>query len=138
MGVRVAGARRTTQWLGNMSATLRTGIQQELNIFGFQLLALAQTRSPVDTGRFRAAWQLFPYYGTNTIAGIMLTNNVPYAGVLEFGSPSGKKPWPSAGPKTVAVGGRVFSRQAPGGIMAPVLPNIAQNAAERVLQGIRR
>jgi hypothetical protein len=121
-----------------MGATMRAGIQQELNIFGFQLLALAQTRSPVDTGRFRAAWQLSPFYGANTIAGIMLTNNVPYAGVLEFGSRSGKKPWPSAGPKTVVHSGRIYSRQAPGGIMAPVLPSIAQNAAERVLQGIRR
>ena len=44
-------------------------------------------------------------------------NVTPYAGVLEKGSVRGRKPWPSPGPRTVLENGRIFSSQAPGGMM---------------------
>lgn len=88
--------------------------------------------SPVDTGRFRMNWQVAgPTPKTGLVAGVdktgakaiasintyiyntpvwqefTLTNNLPYANVIEFGG------YPGDGPNTV--GG--FSRQAPHGVV---------------------
>lgn len=88
--------------------------------------------SPVDTGRFRMNWQVAgPVPKTGLVAGVdktgakaiasvhtyisntplwqefTLTNNLPYANVIEFGG------YPGNGPNTI--GG--FSRQAPQGVV---------------------
>ena len=138
MNIRATDINRVTRRLNQFGRSLSVQAQQSLNVFGFKLLALAQTRSPVDSGRFRAAWQLFPSYRSpGSIAAIMLTNNLRYAGVIEYGSALGSRPWKSPGPKTTAVNGRVYSLQAPGGVITPTMPNIARQAAEAVLRGIR-
>jgi len=110
--------------------------QTQLSTFGFQLVALAMVKSPVDTGRFRAAWQMQSFVPSGTIAGVIITNNTHYAGVLERGSKKGRKPWPNAGPKTVARGGRIYSSQAPGGVLTPALPEQAKKIAKAIIQGI--
>lgn len=86
-------------------------------------------RSPVDTGRFKANWGTSvgqPGGYGNGFSGIQqwngegsmfICNNMPYCLVLEYGSPVGEKPWPGVGPKTVESEGRIFSSQAPHGMV---------------------
>lgn len=138
MSVQVKGVRKISTTLSNYHSGMRGTAQKELMTFGFQLQALAMLRSPVDTGRFRANWQLTAHQAPGIFAGIMLSNNLPYAGVLERGSKVGGKPWPSAGPKTTAIGGRVYSKQAPGGVLTPILPAQAHKAAQAVLNGLSK
>lgn len=51
------------------------------------------------------------------IAGYSFGNSAEYAHILETGSTPGKRPWPSVGPRTTLEGGRIFSSQAPGGMI---------------------
>lgn len=45
------------------------------------------------------------------------SNPYPQAYSLEVGSSPGSRPWPSVGPRTVMDSGRIYSSQAPGGII---------------------
>lgn len=92
--------------------------------------------SPVDSGIFRSSWDIDTnIMGTDAVEGSVY-NPVIYAEVLEMGSAKGEKPWPSAGRlsrirtasgrrrltvRTVESNGRIWSSQAPGGVMGPVL-----------------
>jgi len=70
-------------------------------------------RSPVDSGMYRADWELNYSYGTDGGMTAIISNNMPYAGVMETGSPIGGAPWPGAGLKTVEREGRIWSSQRP-------------------------
>ena len=69
-------------------------------------------RSPVDVGFYRADWD-FGRSPTQSgvISAYQIGNSMPYAEIFEVGSQVGKKPWPTAGPKTVEKSGRVWSSQ---------------------------
>lgn len=73
-----------------------------------------QLNSPVGIGEgagaYRRAWKITEQPGSSMV---VLTNDRPYAGVLEEGSPLGEKPWPSPGPRTVVVDGKVRPSQWP-------------------------
>ena len=49
----------------------------------------------------------------------MIFNNLPYAPPIEIGSKG--KPWETPGPKTVLYNGRVYSKQAPGGVFDKII-----------------
>jgi len=78
--------------------------------------------SPGDNGAFRAEWDFKEEKGApGVIAQISIFNRMPYAAVIEHGSPKGREPWASVGPKTIEQDGRVWSMQAVGGVIAPVM-----------------
>jgi hypothetical protein len=70
------------------------------------------------------------------VASIEISNNLPYAGPIEKGSKLGERPWPSAGPLTLVMGGRVFSKQAPGGMIGPILKDTAKDVAKEIWKEI--
>jgi len=70
-------------------------------------------RSPVDKGFYRNDWEMKQVSAPGVISAVRIVNNMPYAGVLEHGSPVGGKPWASAGPKTTEINGRIWSNQMP-------------------------
>jgi hypothetical protein len=54
---------------------------------------------------------------------------------LEFGSASGKRPWPSVGPRTVYNQGRIYSSQAPEGMTAKAdIEKVASDVADQLLE----
>lgn len=119
------------------------GVQKALNTCALSVLALAQENSPVgehNGGTFRQRWDISekPPLDSNAVAGVGIVNNLPYAGVLEFGSPQGGKPWPNAGTRTVLQAGRVWSSQAPGGVITPELEAITKEAAAAVLEELSK
>ena len=72
-----------------------------------------QLATPRDTGTAQRSWT-----GVERISkGYQFGNVQPYSKYLETGSLPGKRPWPSPGPKTVSESGRIYSSQAPGGIL---------------------
>lgn len=72
--------------------------------------------TPRDTGLAKATWgQIEQHSG-----GLSFANPQAYAIPLQFGSKPGEPPWPGVGPKTVMHGGRIFSSQAPGGMVETV------------------
>lgn len=70
--------------------------------------------TPVDTGEARASWGPIK----KNEGGLSFQSTVPYMLHLEKGSTPGEQPWPTPGPKTVMQGGKIYSSQAPGGIVA--------------------
>jgi hypothetical protein len=120
-------------------------VKRALRNYGFTVLALAQMRSPVGAGskkdgaggRFKGAWQVNNYSAPGVIAGIIVSNPMVYGPSLEYGSQEGKKPWPHAGPRTVVTGGRIYSSQAPDGILSPMLPTIMSEAAKTVYRVVK-
>jgi hypothetical protein len=72
--------------------------------------------------------------------GYSFDNPTPQAWHLEYGSEAGKRPWPSAKSRTVYNDGRVYSSQAPEGIVAKanaeeIADQIATELFELLVQG---
>lgn len=93
-------------------------------------------RSPVDKGSYRADWEYKNVSEAGSMSAIRITNNMPYSGVLEAGSPVGKKPWKSAGPLTVEVGGRIWSRQMPEPVAQVAVESADWEGLEKALANI--
>jgi hypothetical protein len=91
-------------------------------------------RTPVATGELKDSWS--PVEKTST--GFTFGTDKDYAVVLEEGGYS------AVGPRTIAVAGGIFSRQAPGGIMAPLLQDeelmdkIVRRIAEDLVRSLTR
>lgn len=75
-----------------------------------ELLLLVQERTPVKSGRLRDSW-------VKSAIGNMysITTGIPYAPILEEGL------YKELGPGTIAIGERIYSRKAIGGIVGPIL-----------------
>lgn len=90
--------------------------------------------TPKDTGEARRSWTPV----RKTTGGYSFGNPTDYAHVLEYGSEPGKSPWPSAGPKTMLYGGKIYSTQAPGGMyetadVDAVANRVAQELFEKMV-----
>lgn len=90
--------------------------------------------TPKDSGAAKRSWTPV----RKTTGGYSFNNPLDYAHVLEYGSEPGKRPWPSAGPKTVLSGGKIYSAQAPGGIyenadVDAVANRVAQELFEKLV-----
>lgn len=103
---------------------LGQSIDETLAAMVRRLLGQLRRRSPVSDrkgcGELKGSWQ-----ATAVNAGsIQFGTNVEHAPYVEIGGPfdqDNAANWPKAGPRTKQVDGRIFSRQAPGGIIKPIL-----------------
>jgi hypothetical protein len=138
MSVSVTGVEEVKIKLESLAATTGEKADKALRVYGFQLLALAQMRSPVapGSGRFKGAWQITENVNPSALASIMLSNPMVYGPVLEYGSKKGELPWRKPGPRTMLAGDRVRSKQAPDGVLTPFLPKMATEAAKAVFEAI--
>ena len=95
---------------------------------------LAQGGTPVATGHAKRSWGQVKKAANNV--GYSFRNRIPYMGTLEMGL------YPRVGPRTVAVGGKIFSIQAPGGILQPLvddealLGRVAQQIVDSIMRGM--
>jgi hypothetical protein len=69
--------------------------------------------TPVFTGETRKSWTPV----RKVSGGYSFSNPLVQADVLDKGSSPGQKPWPSPGPRTTLYRGKIYSSQAPGGIL---------------------
>ncbi len=81
--------------------------------------------SAVDLGTFREHWsfRIKKNHDGALLWGI-ISNDVPYAAPLVYGSAKGKKPWKSAGPKTVEISGKIYSSQSPYNLVDHVMETV--------------
>ena len=121
MGITVKGVEKTIRHLDDLETKKGKRAQTALRKAGLDYLRIFLMKSPVDSGRFRSEWQLSKYSSPTSIAAVKLSNRTIYGAPLELGSKPGSRPWPSAGPGTVSFAGRIYSKQAPGGIVGPTL-----------------
>lgn len=76
---------------------------------------LVIARTPVDTGAAKGGWsELY-----TAPEGLSFTNPVKYIDILESGL------YPRVGPKTVAFEDGIYSSQAPGGMITPIIEDSA-------------
>jgi len=94
------------------------------------LRMMAQGRSPVDTGAFKSAWTAVE----RTAGGYSFENPTSYGIVLEEGL------YGRVGPRTAQSGGKVYSRQAVGGVLEPLIMDdgLINRCAELVVAEIKR
>jgi hypothetical protein len=116
-----------------------TTAKNVMRVFMFDLKSKIEIRSPVDTGAFRADWDIkFTGPRSKTVLSAKIFNRMPYAPPIELGSTPGQKPWPREGSKTVKQAGRIYSSQAPGGVVTPILDDEAvTKLAEQIANVIR-
>lgn len=115
-----------------ITKTMQRKAKIALNKAALDLVSALDAVSPVDTGAFRASWDFKEDVKTpGILAQITVFNSMPYAGPLDLGSPKGGVPWPSAGPKTVEREGRIFSSQAPDGVVGPILDETYLNDLQK-------
>ncbi len=90
-------------------------------------------RTPVDTGVLKSSWSAVK----RTSGGFSFDNSQDYAVVVEEGRYTG------LGPRTVREQGRIYSRQAPGGMIAPIvaddqlLSKLVEQIAEQIVKGLQ-
>ena len=78
------------------------------------------SKTPVDTGRLRSAWNpSMPVRSFGIGKVLTIRNSLPYAPVVEYGR------YPGVGPKTVAANDGIYSRQAPRGMMRITVEEVA-------------
>lgn len=119
---------------------LDIAVNDVVRIVSFQIFYGVVSKTPVDHGHLRAAWNMSlnteDYVVTPGQRGnwtlpsnlgsfprVFITNGLPYAAVVEYGL------YPGVGPKTVSgsnpsTGGGVFSRQAPVGMVEVTLTEV--------------
>lgn len=142
MEVDISGLDGVQARLKEFGTEATTKAQNALRVYAFDVLAVLQMRSPMGNGkhpgRFKGAWQIANNHAkpVGAIASIAITNNMPYSGPLEHGSPAGGRPWPNPGPRTVLNAGRVWSSQAVGGVAAPIMDEITKGAARAVIDAL--
>ena len=100
------------------------------------LRKLAEGNTPFDTGRLKGSWSSVQQdIGTLSYS---FSTDVPYATVLEEGL------YEFVGPRTVLTSYGIFSRQAPSGILWPLIEEedslqlIIQTVVHAIRQGIQR
>ncbi|MBI4962499.1 MAG: HK97 gp10 family phage protein [Desulfomonile tiedjei] len=98
--------------LTKLETLLPRAINLGLHDFMRTMLGEIQGRSPYWTGALTRSWK-----EETTEKGFTVGTDLPYAIVLEEGRYKG------VGPRTAASGGGIYSRQAVGGIIAPLLRN---------------
>jgi len=89
---------------------------KKINNFTKDIIDQLKNNSPVYTGRFKSNWH-------SDISGnrVTISNISDYAKYIEYGSIPGEYPWPSVGKRTMMYEGRIYSSQAPGGVLRKTL-----------------
>lgn len=85
--------------------------------------------TPKDSGKAQRSWT--PVQKDE--GGFSFGNPLEHISPLESGSAPGSRPWPSVGPRTVIKDGRIYSSQAPGGI---IYSSDAHRVAARIAQDL--
>lgn len=111
-------------------------VSDKLRAVGLKMYGEILTRSPVDSGRYRAAWTPPSVQEGNLMVRMRISNTVKHAVPVTYGSEVGKKPWPNPGPKTVRQGNRIYSRQAVGGVVTPVFEGWANDVVREILDSL--
>lgn len=87
---------------------------------------LSKGGTPVKTGHAKSEWsEVQSTIGVNSLS---FENRVSYIGILEHGL------YPRVGPRTVATGRGIFSKQAPEGMIYPLMED--QDLARDLMQTI--
>lgn len=98
--------------------------------FAETLRSLVLGRTPVFTTALKKSWSEV----TREAGGFTFGTDLDYAEILEEGG------YTRVGPRTVSVAGGIYSRQAPGGIIGPIVDDAAliNRLAEEVVKEIER
>jgi len=127
MPVNVRGMDNTIVFLENFESRMGSSVFNIVTKFGMDLYGSIVKMSPVGEvhgGRFRGDWQFDVSSSPRSLVIFTIFNRMPYAGPVSYGSVVGKAPWPSAGPRTVENAGRVYSSQAPFGVVEPAFNSL--------------
>lgn len=110
--------------LQNLGVTTPSVLYESVRDLARTLRTVVQGRTPVGVGKTQGtakrSWTPVTLGDRQAEFG----NTVPYAPPLEFGSAPGARPWPRVGPRTTLHEGRIYSRQAPGGMVGPAMADI--------------
>lgn len=108
--------------LGEMSDGMKDRAEFALSKVALDLITDFEANTPVASGILRAEWDFKKEKASgNVLVSVSVFNRMPYAAAADQGSKKGELPWASAGPRTKEEGGRIWSKQAIGGITGPVL-----------------
>ncbi len=115
--VQVESTQRIVDALNRVPDAARAGVLDALNT----LRDMVRGRTPIGapdrrtSGNLKRSWSTVEFIGGGLSFAGQFGTDVPYAETLELGLYHG------VGPRTVAEGGGVYSRQAPGGMIAPII-----------------
>ena len=104
----------------NVSKGMKQLAKIALNKTALDLVASFTENSPVDSSSFKKDWDFESVSEMGSMAAVSIFNSLEYAAVIEEGSPAGGVPWKSARKKTVEKDGRIWSKQAIGGVITPI------------------
>lgn len=145
MSVRIDGLKAVRKHLAGYEEAALMTVSDRLRFAALRIYAEILTRSPADTGRYRAAWSPPDVQTGQHVVTATISNSVKYAMPVTYGSPRGGKPWPRAGERTVEHDGRIYARgglpnesMARGGVVTPILDGWADEAVKEILGGLKR
>ena len=103
----------------DMAELTRIGVSKIAN----DTLAAFIEDTPRDKGHLEAEWDILDQSGGSggLLVKKVIFNRLPYMEPVELGSPKGQLPWKVAGPRTREKDGRIYSSQAVGGVIQPII-----------------
>lgn len=118
-------------------------LSMALRAVSFSIWGNILHRSPVDEGRYRAAWQPPDVSESEGLVEAVIKNNISYARPVTYGSVKGQRPWPRAGARTIEHGGRIYAKGglaseelARGGVINPMMQKWADDVINKLLEGL--
>jgi hypothetical protein len=128
--VQVDTTQKIVDTLGRVPAAARAGVLDALN----SLRDLVRGRTPYKSGHLKGSWSNVEFLDGGLSYSGEFGTGVDYAEILEHGL------YPRVGQRTIESGGRIYSRQAPGGMIEPILENpaLVDAAIDLVLNQIIR
>lgn len=118
-------------------------LSMALRAVAFNVFGNILHRSPVDEGRYRAAWQPPDVSESEGLVEAVIRNNIGYARPVTYGSVKGQKPWPRAGARTIEHEGRIYAKGglgseelAKGGVVNPMMQKWAEDVIDEILGGL--
>lgn len=123
---KIDGIEELQKMLGELPASVLDSVRD----FAITFRNLVRGRTPYVSGHAKQSWSDVEYQS----GGFTFGSDAPHIKVLEEGL------YKTLGPRTVDVGGDIYSRQAPGGIIAPLIEDeeTIADLLDLVVQEIKR
>ena len=116
LNIEVPVVQRIVDSLNQVPESARAGVLDALKT----VRDLVRGNTPWKSGHLKESWSEVEFLEGGLSFSAEFGNPVDYAETVEHGD------YPRVGPRTVAMDGHIFSRQAPGGMIAPIMGDEAK------------
>jgi hypothetical protein len=111
--------------IANISNEFEQDTAKFARVFREKLLQVIKQRTPVDTGAYQFGWRTSAPVVSREAISLTFQSSTRGESGYDYGRHLEEGLYPSVGPRTVGLAGGIYSKQAPGGIIGPLVEEAA-------------